>query len=91
MPLFADIDSGWLCGAFIIFGIAVPAIMKAVKAAAKEREEANLKANHPEMWLRQQEMAHEKQMMEHNEKMMRHEGMRTGAGIIATILRIFTQ
>jgi hypothetical protein len=64
----------------------VPFVIKAMKKASKDRENAELKQRDPEKWMRLQEMEHERQMMQHQKRMMTHDGMKTGIGLILRFL-----
>lgn len=78
---------GWLCF-FFFAALAVPAIVKGLIQAAKNKESAELRQKDPELWLRAKQIEHEERLMEHQKRVTSHNGIRTGIGIGAFILRI---
>ena len=81
---------GWLCFFFFMV-LAVPAIVKGLKESAKNKELEDLKQKNPEVWVQLKQMEHEERLIEHEKHQMRHDSMKTGVGIGAYLLRIFTK
>ncbi len=65
--------------------------LSAEQAAAERREEAELRKQNPEAWLKFKEMEHERGRMKQERARLDHEASKANKGILGTILGVIFQ